>query len=106
MSSETNPYTAALIRLMADELDRYWQILHDGRSPYHPMATEARAALAAEPHGEGPAKALAARFLLEQVARLADRIGQHTVGEIMVLSDRAAALRENPPGPAGAHHHK
>ena len=66
MSSETNPYTAALIRLMADELDRYRQILHDGRSPYHPMATEALA------------------------ARLADRIGQHTVGEIMVLSDRAA----------------
>ena len=75
--------------------------------PYHPLATEARAALAAEPHGEGPAEALAARPLLEQVARLADRIGQHTVGEIMVLSDRAAAwLRENPPGPAGAHHHK
>jgi hypothetical protein len=49
MSSETNPYTAALILRMADELDRYRQILHDGRSPYHPLATEARAALAAAP---------------------------------------------------------
>lgn len=33
------------------------------------------------------------------VARLGDRIGQHTVGEIMAISDRAAAwLRDNPPG--------
>jgi hypothetical protein len=45
------------------------------------------------------AEALAARPLLEQVARMGDRIGQHTVAEIMVISDRAAAwLRENPPG--------
>ena len=45
------------------------------------------------------ADALAARPLLEQVARMGDRIGQHTVGEIMAISDRAASwLRENPPG--------
>lgn len=46
-----------------------------------------------------PAEALAARPLLEQVARMGDCIGQHTVGEILAISDRAAAwLRENPPG--------
>jgi hypothetical protein len=46
-----------------------------------------------------PHEALAARPLLEQVAHLADRIGQHTVSEITVISDRAAAwLAENPPG--------
>lgn len=45
---------------------------------------------------EPPAEALAARPLLEQVARMGDRIGQHTVGEIMAISDRAAAwLQEN-----------
>ena len=48
---------------------------------------------------EPPAEALAARPLLEQVARLADRIGAHTVGEITAISDGAAAwLRDNPPG--------
>jgi hypothetical protein len=59
----------------------------------------ARAALAAAPPAPAPHEALAARPLLEQVAHLADRIGQHTVGEITVISDRAAAwLAENPPG--------
>lgn len=41
----------ALIHRMADELDRYRRILHDDRSPYHPLAAEARAALA-EPEPE------------------------------------------------------
>jgi hypothetical protein len=46
-----------------------------------------------------PAEALAARPLLEQVARMGDRIGQHTVAEISTISDRAAAwLQDNPPG--------
>ena len=54
---------------------------------------------ATPPAPEAPAEALAARPLLEQVAAMADRIGAHTVGEIMAISDRAAAwLRENPPG--------
>jgi hypothetical protein len=52
------------------------------------------------PAPEPPAEALAARPLMEQVAQMGDRIGQHTVGEITVISDRAAAwLRENPPAP-------
>lgn len=46
-----------------------------------------------------PAEALSARPLLEKVAAMGERIGQHTVGEIMAISDRAAAwLRQNPPG--------
>lgn len=39
------------------------------------------------------------RSLLEEVARMGHCIGQHTVGEITSISDRAAAwLAENPPG--------
>ena len=61
--------------------------------------SELRAALAAEPPAPDPREALAARPLLEAVARMGDRIGQHTVSEITVISDRAAAwLAENPPG--------
>jgi hypothetical protein len=48
-----------------------------------------------------PAEALGAscRSLLEEVARMGDCIGKHTVGEITEISDRAAAwLLENPPG--------
>ena len=46
-----------------------------------------------------PSDALAARPLLEQVARMGDCIGANTVGQIMAISDRAASwLRENPPG--------
>ena len=57
------------------------------------------AALAAEPPAPDPREALAARPLLEAVARMGDRIGQHTVGEIRTISDRAAAwLREHAPG--------
>lgn len=38
------------------------------------------------------------RSLLEDVARMGDCIGEHTVGEITAISDRAAAwLQENPP---------
>ena len=56
----------------------------------------ARAALKVEP--ETPAEALAARPLLEQVARLG-RLGLPTLGDIVTISNRAAAwLRENPPG--------
>lgn len=44
-------------------------------------------------------EALAARPLLEQVARLGDCIGANTVGKIMAISSRAAAwLEANPPG--------
>lgn len=58
-----------------------------------------RVALAAAPPAPDPREALAARPLLEAVARMGDRIGQHTVSEITVISDRAAAwLAENPPG--------
>ena len=55
--------------------------------------------LSAPPVPETPAEALAARPLLEQVARLGDCIGANTVGQITAISDRAAAwLRDNPPG--------
>ena len=40
---------------------------------------------------EPPAEALAARPLLEQVARLGDCIGANAVGQITVISNRAAA---------------
>jgi hypothetical protein len=54
---------------------------------------------ATPPVPETTAEALAARPLLERVARLGDCIGAHTVGEITAISDRAAAwLRDNPPG--------
>jgi hypothetical protein len=46
-------------------------------------------------------QALIARLLLEQVADLADRIGEHTLKNILILSNAAAAwLRKNPPRPA------
>ena len=67
--------------------------------PEHDTDKLLAAALAAAPPAPDPHKALAARPLLEVVARMADRIGQHTVGEITAISDRAAAwLAENPPG--------
>ena len=53
----------------------------------------------APPTPETPAEALVARSLLEQVAAMADRIGDNTVGQITAISNRAAAwLRANPPG--------
>lgn len=73
------------------ELERRQENLHRFR--------DLRTALAAEPPAPDPHEALAARPLLEAVARMADRIGQHTVGEITAISDRAAAwLAENPQG--------
>ena len=63
------------------------------------LLAAALAALAAERPALTPREALAARLLLEQLARIGDRIGQNTVGEIMAISERAAAwLAENPPG--------
>jgi hypothetical protein len=51
------------------------------------------------PPAEALAEALAARPLLERVAAMGNCIGQHTVGEIMAISGRAAAwLAANPPG--------
>lgn len=43
-----------LLSRMADELDNYRQLLTDDRREVHALATEARAALAAVPEGEGP----------------------------------------------------
>ena len=60
-----------------------------------------KVALDATPPPEPPTvmEALAARPLLEQVARLGDCIGANTVGKIMAISSRAAAwLEANPPG--------
>jgi hypothetical protein len=47
--------TRDLLSRMADELDHYRQLLSDDRREVHPLAVEARAALAAEPVGEGKA---------------------------------------------------
>ena len=84
------------------EADHYWAF--DLRSDE--VAGVVGAALArwgrpATPPPEAPTvmEALAARPLLEQVARLGDCIGANTVGEIMAISSRAAAwLEANPPG--------
>jgi hypothetical protein len=62
----------------------------------HPLANRARAALA---QSAQPAPSLAARAMLERVARLGDCIDANTVGEISTISASAAAwLRDNPPG--------
>ena len=85
----TDPIRTALQRLQE----------YASAHPEHDTDKLLAAALAAEPPAPDPNEALAARPLLEAVARMADRIGQHTVGEITAISDRAAAwLAENPPG--------
>jgi hypothetical protein len=78
--------------LVAEDSDRLAEIAD--------AAIEAICAVPATPPApETFAEALAARPLLERVARLGDCIGAHTVGEIATISDRAAAwLRDNPPG--------
>lgn len=63
------------------------------------LAADPEHARAESAEPEPPAEALAARPLLERVAAMGNCIGQHTVGEIMAISDRAAAwLAANPPG--------
>jgi hypothetical protein len=89
----------SLLAEMADEIEGNRRCLMGDSSLVHPLAERARAALAAAPPAPDPHEALAARPLLEAVARMGDRIGQHTVSEITVISDRAAAwLAENQPG--------
>jgi len=62
-------------------------------------AIDNAAAALARTEPESAATQLAARPLLEKVARMADCIDQRTVGEIMAISDQAAAwLEANPPG--------
>jgi hypothetical protein len=62
------------------------------------LLDRARAALA-QPEPESAATQLAARSLLEKVARMGDCIGQQTVAEIAAVSSQAAAwLDANPPG--------
>jgi len=62
-------------------------------------AIDNAAAALAQTEPESAATQLAARPLLEKVARMADCIDQRTVGEIMAISDQAAAwLEANPPG--------
>lgn len=90
----TDPIRAALERLIVR--------LHETDDPNGPVpawSDSYLAALAALSQPAPPAEALAARPLLEQVARMGDRIGQHTMGEIMAISNRAAAwLEATPPG--------
>jgi hypothetical protein len=62
-------------------------------------ARPARPATPPAPVPETPAETLAARPLLERVARLGDVIGQQTVAQVQQLANQAAVwLRENPPG--------
>lgn len=57
-----------------------------------------RQCMAVPPPAAG-AEALAVRPMMERIAAMNDCIGQQTVGEIMAISQRAAAwLAENPPG--------
>lgn len=91
------PDFRALCAELVNELHGY-KALH----PEHgtDLIDRARTELATTPP-EPPTvmEALAARPLLEQVARLGDCIGANTVGEIMATSSRAAAwLEANPPG--------
>jgi len=75
-----------------------FQHCSQGEIDNDPLITRARAALA-QPEPETLAEALAARPLLEKVARLGDCIGQQTVGQVRQLAGQAAAwLRGNPPG--------
>jgi hypothetical protein len=64
------------------------------------MNTSGRQHGAAQPAPPvAPAEALAARPLLEKVARLGDCIGQQTVAQVQQLAEQASAwLRDNPPG--------
>ncbi|MCE2839730.1 MAG: hypothetical protein LW834_22755, partial [Cyanobium sp. 49614_E6] len=56
-------------------------------------------AAAPAPVPETPAEALAARPLLERVAKLGDVIGRQTVAQVQQLANQATVwLRENPPG--------
>ena len=74
---------------------------HGIRTSEWPAAAPAPAPgenLATPPSPEAPGEALAARPLLEQVARLDDSVGI-TVAEVRQLAGQAAAwLRSNPPG--------
>jgi len=83
------------------QYEEMWPLLLDD-----PMAA-CRAALAdVQPHVEDAtrspvqaAETLAARPLLEKVARLGDCIGQQTVAQVQQLAEQAAAwLRNHPPG--------
>ena len=80
-------------------LDTFQQAANRGTAVYlsSELVQESRDALQAEP--EGAAEALAARPLLERVARLGDVIGQQIVDQVVRLAGHADAwLRSNPPG--------
>jgi hypothetical protein len=56
MTEPTTDFRALCAR-MADELDHYRQLLMDDRRATHALATEARAALEAQPEPQGPTQA-------------------------------------------------
>ena len=85
----------ALCAELANELQGY-----KAANPMHcrDLLERARAALS-QPEPESAFTDLAARSLLEKVARMGDCIGQQTVGEIAAVSSQAAAwLDANSPG--------
>ena len=55
MTEPTTDFRALCAR-MADELDHYRQLLMDDRRATHALATEARAALEAQPEPQGPSR--------------------------------------------------
>jgi hypothetical protein len=84
----------ALCAELVNEL-RLYKLAH----PNHDTSLIGRAFALLNPHTESAATNLAARPLLEKVARMGDHIGQHTVGEIIAISNQAEAwLNGNPPG--------
>ena len=81
-------------RALCAELHKAWE---EGLDIAGPM-NRARAARA-QTESESAFTDLAARPLLEKVARMGDCITQATVGEIAAVSSQAAAwLDANPPG--------
>jgi hypothetical protein len=64
----------ALCARMADELDRYRQLLMDDRRATHALAAEARAALEAQPEPQGPT--------VMQILALSDEIEAEELGTI------------------------
>jgi hypothetical protein len=84
----------ALCAELANEL-RLYKVAH----PNHDASLIDRAFALLNPHPGSAATNLAARPLLEKVARMADCIDQRTVSEIIAISNQAEAwLNGNPPG--------
>jgi hypothetical protein len=83
----SNDIRNLLIR-MADELDHYWQLLSDDRREVHPLAVEARAALAAEPVGEVGELVAELREKFEQLIKCSRAYDGYSTMTPVELADR------------------